>query len=107
MAWSPDGSRIASASLDGTVQVWEATTGTILLTYRGHAGPVWAAAWSPDGASIASGIGKAVEVWEVRTGQTRCIYQGHQDFLSSVAWSPDGQQVASGARDRTVQVWQP
>jgi WD40 repeat protein len=78
------------------------------VTYRSRrAKHVFAAAWSPDGACIASGIGKAVEVWDVRTGQTRCIYQEHQDFLTSVAWSPDGQQVASGARDRTVQVWQP
>src|SRR5579859_5195797 len=40
IAWSPDGRRIASASDDGTVQVWDYATGKTVLTYRGHHGPV-------------------------------------------------------------------
>src|SRR6266571_4830943 len=54
VAWSPDGKRIASASDDGSVQVWMAATGERLLTYRGHTGPVKAMAWSPDSIRIAS-----------------------------------------------------
>src|SRR6266536_1937877 len=48
IAWSPDGKRIASASDDGTVQVWDADTGKRVLTYRGHAGPVTTVVWSLD-----------------------------------------------------------
>src|SRR5689334_13124133 len=55
LAWSPDGRRIASGSHDGTVQVWEATTGKLLLTYRGHLAQVRTVGWSPDGRRIASG----------------------------------------------------
>jgi WD40 repeat protein len=55
LAWSPDGKEIASGSADGTVQVWDASTGKTLLTYRGHTGFVGTVAWSPDGKDIASG----------------------------------------------------
>ena len=55
VAWSPDGRRIASASGDGTVQVWNASNGGNVLIYRGHRSDVSTVAWSPDGTKIASG----------------------------------------------------
>jgi eukaryotic-like serine/threonine-protein kinase len=65
VAWSPDSTRIASGSLDDTVQVWDATTGTLKLTYRGHLNNVNSVAWSPDGTRIASGGNdKTVQVWK-------------------------------------------
>lgn len=41
VAWSPNDSYLTSGSLDGTVQVWEAMTGKLLLTYRGHSSEAW------------------------------------------------------------------
>jgi WD40 repeat protein len=67
MVWSPDGKRIASGSEDNTVQVWDASTGKNLFTYRGHTSAVNVVAWSPDGKRIAS-VGAAentVQVWIV------------------------------------------
>jgi WD40 repeat protein len=67
VAWSPDGTRIASGSNDGTAQVWDAANGGNGYTYRGHVGRVNTVAWSPDGTRIASGSAdQTVQVWQVQ-----------------------------------------
>jgi serine/threonine protein kinase len=65
VAWSPDGTRIASASSDSIVQVWNAADGSHVYTYRGHSNYVNAVAWSLDGTRIASAsFDKTVQVWQ-------------------------------------------
>lgn len=106
LVWSPDGTRIASASHDGTIQVWNARTRKTSFTYRGHMDPVVAVAWSPDGQRLASGsLDKTAKVWDVLTGQVLQTYHGHSGFVYSVAWSPDGKHVASSSADHEVHVW--
>jgi WD40 repeat protein len=53
--WSPDSSRLAAASADGGVHLWDAASGRQLTVLRGHADEVWAVAFAPDGATLASG----------------------------------------------------
>lgn len=57
VAWSPDGTRIASGSNDDTAQVWDASTGRVRVTYTAHSGTVYTVVWSPDGMRIASATG--------------------------------------------------
>ncbi len=100
LAWSPDGKHIASGGDKKTIQVWDATTGNLRLTYKGHRRAVNAVAWSPDGNSITSGSSdKTVQVWNVPTGNLRLIYKGHSSRVNTIAWSPDGQFIASGGGD--------
>jgi eukaryotic-like serine/threonine-protein kinase len=63
LAWSPDSRYLASGSWDGTVQVWNATTGRRRLAFQSHADDVASLAWSPDGERIASAAGNVL-VWQ-------------------------------------------
>jgi WD40 repeat protein len=106
IAWSPDGSRIASAGKDRTVQIWNVTAGESLLTYRGHSQTVRAIAWSPDGSRLVSASeDRTVQVWDATTGETIFTYGGHTSGVYAVAWSPDSICIASTGIDKTVQVW--
>ncbi len=104
-AYSPDAKRVASASSDKTVQVWDASGEGTLYTYTGHADSVYAVAWSPDGGRVASAsYDKTVQVWNAAGGNPY-TYGGHSSWVWTVAWSPDGSYIASAGGDKTVQVW--
>jgi WD40 repeat protein len=57
VAFSPDGKTLASGSKNGTVMVWQASTGDVLASVEGHTLSVWSVAFSPDGKTLASGGG--------------------------------------------------
>ena len=91
---------------DSTVQVWNANSGKVILTYRGHSSRVSSVAWSPNSTQIVSGSDDSTaQVWDAATGNTIFTYRGHSGEVN-VAWSPDGKHIASAGGDRTVQVWQ-
>ena len=79
-AYSPDGSRIVSASSDGTVRQWEAKSGrAISEPLQGHQGMVYWGSYSADGSRIVSaGIDGTVRQWDAKSGRAigeplRCI----------------------------------
>lgn len=108
VAWSPDGTYIASACDDRTVKVWDAHDGKQTFVTHRHANPapMWAVACSPSGTAIASGDNAAsIEVWEARSGKLITSYTGHTREIIALAWSPSSQLIASASNDGTVQVW--
>jgi len=106
VAYSPDGSRIVSASNDGTMRVWDAETGQELTQLTGHIGIVYSMAYSPDGSRIVGGSSDGtVRVWDAETGRELTQLTGHTRRVNSVAYSPDGSHIVSGADDGMVRVW--
>lgn len=106
IAWSPDGTRIASVGMDKTVQMWNAFTGKPLWISCCRFDWVNGIAWSPNGTCVASAnTNKTVEIWNASTGAPLATYVGHHREVVTVAWSPDGQHIASGDDDGIVQVW--
>ncbi len=105
-AYSPDGSRIVTASDDHTARVWDATSGQPLHTLRGHENTVSSAAFSPDGSRIVTASNdNTVRVWDAISGQPLHTLQGHDDEVQSAAFSPDGSRIVTASDDHTARVW--
>ena len=106
MAFSPDGSLLASGSLDSTVRLWNISSGTERRVLKGHSQSVRSVAFSRDGTTLASGSNDAtVYLWDVSSGTERDVLKGHSQSVLSVAFSPDGSMLASGSEDGTVRLW--
>ncbi|CAA7268966.1 unnamed protein product [Cyclocybe aegerita] len=110
VAYSPDGTNIASGSWDGRICLWDAVTGTILREpFEGQRDPVKTVAFSPDGKRIASGSDdQTIRIWDAETGSLVVVgsFKEHTGGVNSVAFSPDGSRIVSGSSDGKVRIWE-
>lgn len=109
LSWSPDGARLASASSDGTVQIWEFERGRLRFAYARQQCSVRAVAWSPDGTRLASsGADGSLHIWNASDGGGSVVASlGALGAVTTLSWSPDGTCLLSGGVDGMVYLWDP
>ncbi|KLO08317.1 WD40 repeat-like protein [Schizopora paradoxa] len=107
VAFFRDGSRLASASPDKTVRIWDSKTGKSISQPFKHGTIVYCIAVSPDGKLIASGERDgALSIWDSETGARKLnMTDAHSIVIFSVAFSPDGSHIVTGSLGKTAKVW--
>ncbi|MEY2565252.1 MAG: hypothetical protein QOH88_3445 [Verrucomicrobiota bacterium] len=104
--FSPDGSRVLTASDDRTARVWDAKTGKLLVDLEGHQDAVTTAQFSPDGSRIVTGSkDKTARIWDAQNGKLLSTIL-EKGALHSAQFSPDGQRIVTASRDWEARVWE-
>src|SRR5262245_966887 len=106
LAFSPDGTSLASCSYDRQVKLWDPATGKLQRELKDHSDSVYGVAWKPDGKLLASvAADRTVKIWDPATG-TRLYSLGDSiDWVYAVAWAPDGKRIAAAGVDKSIRLW--
>ena len=95
-AWSSDSQKIATASNDTTICIWDRDSASLKQTLKSHSAPVTSIAWSPDGTRLASsGEDKVIKLWDAASGVVlKQFDKVHSLSPKGLAFSPDGKRLA-------------
>ena len=117
VAFSPNGTILASASDDSIIRMWDTRTLKQIGKLETKSGGVTSIAFHPDGKTLASLNGRiaateiqlggdmSIRLWEVESGKQIAVAQDHNPSVSSVALSPDGELLAVGRHNGVVELW--
>lgn len=109
IAVSPDGTRLASLSDDGTIKIWDTRSNQELLSFTTGLTEKNLSrfiSFSPDGKRLVTPAGDHLaKVWDVSSGKELLTLSGHTDEVLATAFSPDGRTIATGSYPNTAKLW--
>lgn len=102
-----DGSLLGSASLDGTVKIWNVESGALVRTLEAGSDVNWLN-WHPKGNVVLAGSAdQSAWMWLATSGTVMQVFHGHADSVTCGGFTPDGKQVVTGSDDCTLRIWSP
>jgi len=106
-AYSPDGTRIVTASRDRSARIWDARTGATLAVLSGHQNVIQSAAYSPDGTRIVTASpDRTARIWDARSGAPLAtIGAPAHNGIDFAAFSPDGTRIVTASQDWAAHIW--
>ena len=103
-AFSPDGTRILTASRDKTAKLWDASSGKLIASFN-HQDEVKDAAFSPDGTRIlTASVDKTAKLWDAASAKLIASFE-HQGTVNAAAFSPDGARILTASADHSAKLW--
>jgi WD repeat-containing protein 26 len=103
--FSPDGTKLASASMDKTAIIYDTTTFSVLHRLKEHGKEVTSVAWSPDSTKLIScSKDSKARVWDAEKGVCLATYEHRTSdssyAITEAAWHPDSQNFVTASHDR-------
>jgi len=103
---SPDGQNLVTGHEDGSIKLWGATTGKLLINFNIHEDAVTGLTFSPDGKYILSGsLDGTAKLSDIQDGVLLMSLQGHTAGVIGVSFSPDGRGITTRSLDNTIKTW--
>ena len=102
--YNQDGTRLLTASYDGTARLWDAK-GNLIAVLEGHTGSVNSAVFNQDGTRIlTAGRDHTAILWDAE-GNLLMVLEGHTGSVNSAVFNQDGTRILTASEDRTVGLW--